>query len=141
MKGIKVIFFVLLTAVSACNPVSFSPENFIEHSGDDIMLVKNGVTLLTYKPASWQLSCSRNDGDGKYEYRVHNDDMGKYYVLTCAESLNRVGQKVQATLEWTTERANESVSGEFTVNKMEDDKIWITCARRHIGLVVKDVKQ
>lgn len=140
MKAIKVIFSVLLVTAAACNPVSFSPDKFIEHSGDDIILMKNGVTLLMYKPASWQLSCSRDEAGEKYEYRVHDDNMGEYYVFTCPVPLDQEGKQVSALLEWTTSRANEVVTGEFIINKIEDGRIWLTCAKKHIGLVVKEVR-
>ena len=119
--------------VCGCDPHGMSVEQF--SSTEKISLQVKGSVMLEYSPERHQLGFN----PGKCEFRVHDDNMADYFILTCRTMPTAVGQTVTADLVYTT--ADDVATRrelEFEVTDMDegDGRIWLWCSKAKIGIVV-----
>lgn len=121
----------LLTAVS-CDIEGLSEINM---KNEEISLSLKGVVLLQYDSRQWQIGYngSRN------EYRIHDDNMGEYFIVTCSEAPSFEGQTFKADLTYTANSAIARESGlTFEVQKLDGaGRIWLWNKSKKYGIVIK----
>jgi|GEM_PF-425161 len=124
------VFFGLLLSGCSCNKEDVK-EKYLQ--SNDIILWVDGETVLKYDPLTWQLGHDKS----KNEYRVHSDNMGKYYIVTCSSVPSSEGTTVKANVKWSTGAGSSSRDGDFTVEEISSDgKIRLWCASKKIGATV-----
>lgn len=123
---------VLYLGTGGCVGMTPDPE-FIE--SEDFILRKDGVEVLKYDPVEWQMSFNRE----KKQFRVFNDRMTKFYILTCSEIPQSEGQKVKCTLKYTDIGSTPEKTGlNFKVVKTKPDgTVWLWCRELKTGVTVK----
>lgn len=111
---------------------------------DDILLQKEVISLtvkgediIVYEPETYQ----EGHNAEKYEFRVFDDDMANWFVLTCDSRPSTVGQELRADLKWTSHDSNKTRKGlTFKVMKTAaGGYIWMWCETDAIGIVVREL--
>ena len=104
---------------------------------EDISLTVKGVDQVSYSPETFQIG---HDADNNI-FRVFDDDLANWFVLTCDERPVTEGQEVTAELSWTASNTTRSRSGLlFRVEKTgPDGYIWLWCKNEAIGIVVREL--
>ncbi len=103
----------------------------------DISLTWKGVLQMSYDPQTCQLGYN----DTKNEYRVYDDKLGYWFILTCSETPSFTGQELRADIEWTTANDTRTERGvEFKVEKTSrDGQIWLWSKSKKIGAVIQQL--
>ncbi len=106
---------------------------------NDIALSINGHVKVKYVPETFQIGFSRD----KRQFRVHNDTMSEYFIMTCSELPESEGQNIKCTLKYTCDgKANYFGSMTYNVAKLANDgTIWLWNSKKSIGVTVKVLKQ
>lgn len=114
------LFMALLALLTGCVETN---EPLPEFTGTgELSLRINGKTIMKYEPLTWQLSCNTQ----KKQFRVHNDTMSDFYVLTCSELPDKKGQQIKADLLWTSSRINKQNGLTFIVlSILGDGTVWL----------------
>ena len=133
MKSLAYTAILLITALLV---ISCVHDNFDTALLDDSTprLIVGGKTVRQYNQADGQLgyNASRN------EFRVSNDTMSEYFVLTCSDSPVSEGRKIKCDVSWTTPSGKQKRTGiTFRVELMEDDTIWLWSSSESVSAVVK----
>lgn len=124
---------IISAAGCSCNKLE---EDFL--AGENLSLRIKGKTVQEYSPENCQI--------GFYEYkkqfRVHNDTMSDYYILTCSSLPTSVGQRVHGDLKWSTYSSVSSKKGiEFKVEKIDDiGNIWLWSNNAGIAVSVRRLR-
>ena len=121
MKRIYLILAVLTTVLvsAGCNRTLDPDSTFV--GGSDIQLKVSGKTIYTYNPLTWQLGYNPTTR----EFRAMDDNGNNYFYVTCSTIPSSLGQKLEATVTWSSGSATQSVKGKFEVAKVEGDKYWL----------------
>ena len=138
MKHNILYYIVMLAmatvAIGSCNREKFAEQNI---SSIDLSLTHKGNVLISYEPLGWQIgynpSCE--------EYRIHDDTMGKYFILRYSQKPTYQGQTLKASLEYTT--SNNIIRENnlnFVVQKTDDTgRVWLWNKGKKYGIVVKQL--
>lgn len=130
--------FLLLLAVSAmaASCVEYDVTEILLQR-TDISLTWKGVLQMSYDPQTCQLGCN----DAANEYRVYDDNLGYWFILTCSDTPSFTGQELRADVEWTTENDTRIERGvEFKVEKTSrDGQIWLWSKSKKIGAVIQQL--
>ena len=110
---------VLTFFMSACNP----------YDVDEILMVRDDISL------TWQMGYNAQ----KNEFRVHDDSMGNYFILSCNARPDTEGQELEADIQWTMKTSIKRFEGvEFEVKKTSADGcVWLWNKTQGIGVVVR----
>ena len=132
----KRLLFVLLAAavtVPSCTRTLEPDSSFVAGSG--IQLKVAGQVIHTYDPLTWQLGYNASDK----EFRASDDAMKDYFFVTCSAFPSSKGQKLDATVTWSTGSSTQSVKGKFEVAKVEGDTYWLWCGdkKTQTGVTVR----
>ena len=104
---------------------------------DDLSLTIKGEDVISYRPETFQIghNAQRN------EFRVFDDELGNWFVLTCEERPSSTGQVVKADLKWTGTSTTKSRKGlSFSVEKTDSKgNVWLWCEEHAIGVVVREL--
>lgn len=115
------ILIAVLIAAAACDK-SLEPDNtFI--SGPEARLTVGGQVVHTYSPLTWQLGYNPST----LEFRACDDSMNEYFFVTCSKVPSSLGQKLDATVTWSSGNSYKSVKGRFEVVKADGDAYWLWC--------------
>ena len=135
MKTLSIFPAILFLAFlfSSCDRTLEPDSSFIGSS--DIELTIGGSVVYKYDPASWQLGYNAS----KKEFRVFDDSMKRYYTVTCSTLPSSTGQKLEATITWSSGSSTQSMKGKFEVSKVEGDTYWLWCGDKKspIGVTVR----
>ena len=73
-----------------------------------------------------------------HQFRMGNDDMSEYVVLTCSEAIVS-GKTVTANMEWTANNSIQKHEGiAFKAEKISDDgTVWLWSSSDRIAAIVK----
>lgn len=128
----SLVLLAILLCVCGCN--RFDPEEILLPR-EDISLTVKGEVMLKYDPMTFQLGYNEEMN----EFRVFDDNIGNWFMLTCKERPSSVGDVVSADLRWTTPNSTKTRRGlRFSVEKTDaQGKIWLWCKEDAIGVVVK----
>ena len=104
---------------------------------DDISLTVKGLDQIAYKSETFQIGYDEKNNT----FRVFDDNLAHWFVLSCSERPASEGQELQADISWTTPSATRSKKGlDFRVEKTgSDGYIWLWCKDEAIGVVVREL--
>ena len=122
------IFLIIASVLCmmSCNRGLEPDSSFI--AGSQVQLKVAGNVIYTYNPLTWQLGYNPT----AREFRVSDDQMKNYYIVNCSSIPSSVGQKIDATVTWTTAGGTKSIKGRFEVAKAEKDTYWLWCGDKKI---------
>lgn len=134
MRRIATYITVLVTTALACGCVkTYEPDQFFLEE-NNVVLKIDGKSKLKYDPEKSQLGFSPD----RKQFRLHNDTMSEFFILTCSELPTKQGQNIKCSLKYCTPNEIDYKTGlEFNVRKFSDDTIWLWCKKKNIGLTVK----
>ncbi len=128
------IIMTLILCLSGCR--IYDVEEILLQR-EDISLTIKGAEILSYRHETFQTghNAQRN------EFRVFDDNVGNWFVLTCRERPSTEGQTLKADLEWTSTSATKTKSGlSFSVEKTDSQgHIWLWCEDEAIGVIVREL--
>lgn len=132
-KRLPLLAGLLCLAVSCQN--NRMEEPLLE---SDTLLLKVGDTVVhTFDEANGQLGFSPD----RYEFRVSNDDMSDYFVLSCSEMPVEAGQSLKANIVWTGRSGVQRRSNvPMKVQKIQGGTIWLWSSREHVAAIVKELR-
>ena len=121
MKRIAILSAILSAAIlmAACDRSVEPDEAFL--AGQDIQLKVNGQVIYTYDPLTWQLSYNST----LKEFRAFDDPMKNWYMVKCDKVPSAVGDKITATITWSTSGQPSTLTGTMKVVKAEGDTYWL----------------
>ena len=129
------IFLIItsLLSLASCNRNLEPDSSFI--AGSQVQLKVAGSVIHTYDPLTWQLGYNPTTR----EFRVCDDAMRNYYYVTCSAVPSSKGQKLEATITWSSGSSTQSMKGKFEVSKVEGDTYWLWCGDKKspIGVTVR----
>ena len=131
MRRIAVILLLSLLALTGCQDER-QRAAFCENEG--VRLLVGGSIAFSYEPNTCQLAFSRD----RREFRAFTDSMSDFFVATFSRVPDSMGQRLTASLTWTTERevlTRKNLTLE--VVRLEGDMVWLWSASGRIGLVVR----
>ncbi len=132
-KNLRHIILILL-AVSLCGCVkTYEPDQFFLEESDMVLKI-GGKNKIRYNSDNYQIGYSPD----RKQFRLHNDTMSEFFILTCSELPSKQGQKVKCALKYCTANEIDYKTGlEFDVRKISDNIIWLWCKKKNIGVTVK----
>ena len=131
MRRIAIILLLSLLALTGCQDER-QRAAFCENEG--VRLLVGGSIAFSYEPNTCQLAFSRD----RQEFRAFTDSMSDFFVATFSRVPSELGQRLTASLTWTTERevlTRKNLTLE--VVRLEGDMVWLWSASGRIGLVVR----
>ena len=122
-----------ILAFSGCSRGLEPDSSFM--AGSDITLKVKGSVIYTYDPLTWQLGYNATTR----EFRASDDAMKQYFFVTCSAVPASVGQKLDATVTWSSGSATQSIQGKFEVAKAQNDTYWLWCGdkKTQTGVTVR----
>ncbi len=139
MKNIALSIIPVILAMvlaTSCNRILEPDSTFVGSS--NIELTVAGNVIHKYDPASWQLGYNPS----RKEFRVFDDPMKNYYTVTCSAIPSSTGQKLEATVTWSSGSSTQSTKGKFEVAKAQGDTYWLWCGDKKspVGVTVRILK-
>ena len=133
MKRTFSILLVAATMCISCNRTLEPDSTFVAGSGLQLMVA--GQVIHTYDPLTWQLGYNPT----AREFRAGDDAMKNYFFVTCSAVPSSKGQKLDATVTWSSGSSTQSVKGRFEVAKVEGDTYWLWCGdkKTQTGVTVR----
>ena len=133
MKRILSILLAASLICVSCNRTLEPDSSFVAGSG--IQLKIAGQVIHTYDPLTWQLGYNPTTR----EFRACDDGMKNYFFVTCSAVPSSMGQKLDATVTWSSGSSTQSVKGRFEVAKVEGDTYWLWCGdkKTQTGVTVR----
>lgn len=134
MKQIILLLPILFTL---CGCVTYNIDSVLLQQ-DEISLTWKGKDQIVYNEKNFQMGYNAS----KNEYRVYDDNISQWFVLTCSTRPANVGDVITADVSWTTVDNIKTVSDvEFSVKKIEENgKIWLWSTSDKIGIVVQEIQ-
>ena len=104
---------------------------------EEISLTMKGEEVLTYRQDTYQLGYNSQMN----EFRVFDDNMATWFVLTCDSRPSTEGQELTADLKWTSSNSTKTRNRlTFIVEKTDvEGHIWLWCESDAIGVIVKEL--
>jgi len=123
---------LLLSALFSCGRVAEMDAALLE--SETLCLKIKDRMIFTFDEETHQTGYNAT----LHQFRMGNDDMSEYVVLTCSGALVS-GKAVEASMEWTVNNSIQTHDGiSFKVEKMSDDgTVWLWSATDRIAAVVK----
>ena len=129
------VFILVLLCCGLWSCSSKVDEEFLR--GEDLCLEQGGETVFRYTASDCQISFNPD----KKQFRVMEDTMSKYYMVTCSEMPSSTGQKITADISWSAGAGVQTLSGvEFRVEKIEGDQIWMWSSKRKTAVSVRVIR-
>lgn len=122
----------LALILSGCSNKSRMNEAEFVTTVSDISLTINGERIFTYYEKNHQLAYD----EGKSQFRVMDDDLNNFMVVTLSKMPGNVGDIVDASITYTTDDDILERAASFTVSRMDNDKCWLWNEKGKIGVVV-----
>ena len=118
-----------LTATS-CHKTLQPDSSFVDSSS--IQLSFKGKKILEYCPATFQLAFKAS----RKEFRMFDDQMKRWCIVTCSELPSEQGQKIDATVSWSTPESDGQEKVKMEVVKAVGDEYWLWCGNKNKRLAV-----
>ena len=132
----KRLLYILtfLFILTGCNSESFEAP-FME--GSQISLTWKGSVQVLYNSNTCQLAYNR----ARNEFRVYDDRLADWFILSCNENPTQEGQTIIADISWTGDRNPKVFNKQsFTVRKVSDDgRVWLWSKKNKIGIIIKHI--
>ena len=131
-KGLIITLLPVLLAAASCNRTLEPDSTFVAGSG--ITLKVGGRVIYTYDPLTWQLGYNPTTR----EFRASDDAMKNYFFVTCSAIPTSAGQRLEATITWSSGSSIQTSKGKFEVAKVDGDRCWLWCGDKKtpIGVTV-----
>jgi hypothetical protein len=129
-KTASAVTILAALLLASCTRVVEPDAEFVENT--DIQLVVKGSKVCVYNPSDWQLGYN----EARKEFRMSDDRMKNWCTVTCAAIPKTVGQKFNATVQWSTSAKDGSEKGTFEVVKVQDSKYWLWCGAKNRKIAV-----
>ena len=110
--------------LTSCNRTLEPDATFV--AGDDIQLNIDGRVVMKYDPLTWQLGYN----SVSKEFRVFDNSMRNWYTVSCSAVPSSAGQKLDATITWSSGSSTQSMKGKFEVAKSQGDIYWLWCGEK-----------
>ncbi len=125
-----------MAVLSSCGKDVQAQEDF-KTACPTVGLTVSGVPAYEFSDASVQMSFN----ESKRQFRVSDDSMKYYYVLTVDKLPQGLGSTFTGDVVWTTNVDVRKRSGlKFKVINMSGDLMWVWNKKNDIGLVVRYVR-
>ena len=131
MRRLSIILLLSLLALTGCQDERLR-NAFCENEG--VRLLVGGSIAFSYEPNTCQLAFSRD----QREFRAYTDTMSDFFVAELSRVPTTLGQRLTASLTWTTERevlTRKNLTLE--VVRLEGDMVWLWSDAGRIGLTVR----
>jgi hypothetical protein len=119
MKKIAAIAALVLLLAGCNGKIEMDPQLL---TTDQVSLMVKGKMIFTLEDG--QLAYNRKLG----QFRAGNDDMSRFFILTCRTSVLQEGQEVTADIQWTSGNTVKTQKGlVFKVEKYESTglvRLW-----------------
>ncbi|MDD6254307.1 MAG: hypothetical protein ACI3ZO_02710 [Candidatus Cryptobacteroides sp.] len=132
LKYLPALFAIASAFLSGCSKGYDPDPDFL--ASDRIMLKIGGTEKMVYAPDNCQIGFNRS----LKQFRVCNDNMSEYYILTCNALPVEVGQNITCSLKYAS-GASSYIRGNlsFRVEKMDaEGNIRLWCKDKGIGVGV-----
>jgi len=105
---------------------------------EDISLTVKGETVISYDASDFQMGFNSK----RNEFRVHDDLMANFFILSCSEIPTSEGQTIHVDMTWTGKTKTYTETDlKFSVEKVDDSGlIWLWNSSDKIGVVIKDIR-
>lgn len=124
------ILIAFIFAICSC--VEPKPNDSFLESNDLCLIFKDKI-IHKYDPLTWQLGYNQT----KKEFRVYNDNVSDFYILTCNQLPQKVGQEIQGDLKWSDSSIKNRKNLTFTVKKIDyQGRIWLWNSKNEIAISV-----
>ncbi|MGM9736866.1 MAG: hypothetical protein ACI3ZT_00465 [Candidatus Cryptobacteroides sp.] len=133
LKYLPALFAIASALLAGCSNGYDTDPDFL--ASDRIMLKIGGTEKMVYSPENCQIGFNRS----LKQFRVCNDNMSEYYILTCNALPAGEGQNITASLKYAS-GASSYIRGSlsFRVEKMDaEGNIWLWCKDKGIGVGVR----
>ena len=121
----------LLVGVLSCQTYDIEEVLLVN---DDVALIVRGTPVFTYDAGTCQLGFN----DQKNEFRVYDDSIGEWFILTCDKLPDTEGMSLKAKLEYTVPTSLVSYKDlTFVVKKTSGEYSWLWNDSRSIGVVLR----
>lgn len=102
---------------------------------EDISLTVRGAVKMAYEEGLFQLGYNAE----KNEFRVFDDNVADWFVLSCGSRPDTEGQTLKADISWTESSTTKSYKNiRFKVKRTDSDgRIWLWSEDEAIGVIVK----
>lgn len=119
---------ILAAALAICSCSRTLEPDSMWVGGTGMELNVAGTVIHKYDPLTWQLGYNPS----AREFRVFDDSMKNYYIVTCSAIPSSTGQKLEATVIWSSGSSTQSAKGKFEVAKAQGDTYWLWCGDKKI---------
>ncbi|MBO5635599.1 MAG: hypothetical protein J5907_09295 [Bacteroidales bacterium] len=138
MKTLIRLLQILAAALAICSCSRTLEPDSLWVGGTGMELNVAGSVIHKYDPLTWQLGYNPS----AREFRVFDDSMKNYYIVTCAAIPSSTGQKLEATVTWSSGSSTQSAKGKFEVAKAQGDTYWLWCGdkKNPVGVTVRILK-
>ena len=118
-----------------CSCTGKGPDNEFLTTPSEYELMVKGRKVFSDRPYDCQTSANSRHN----EYRVHNDNMSDWYILSLDSKPVSEGQKVKGSIEWTDSRDVERKNGStLQVSKVgSTGRVWLWCRKEQIGAIIQ----
>lgn len=126
---------LLATLTIICSCTGKGPDSEFLTTPSEFVLSVKGRTVFSAGP----YNCQSSSNPKRNEYRVHNDNMSDWYMLSLDSTPVSEGQRVKGSIEWTDSRDVMHKSGlTFQVSKVSNTgRIWLWCRKEEIGAIIQ----
>ena len=124
---------VMAASLTGCLSESTMGEEDFVSKVSDISLIVNWRTQMKFDEDRHQIAYNEISG----QFRVMDDDLNNYFVITLGSMPGKVGDVVPATIVYTTQDDIPQVTADFTVSKYENDMFWLWNDGKKIGTVIR----
>lgn len=123
-----------VTAFSSCINKGGEWENIFVNNEDDISLTIAGQKVFSYNPNTCQIGYNA----GNRQYRVSDDNMSDFFILTVKKIPEEEGEMIYSTIYYTTRDRIKTENMDLKVVKKDNDgKIWLWNSSKKCGVVIK----
>lgn len=130
----KLIYFILaMLAVAACQ------DNY-----EEVLLVREDISLTVKDEVMMSFNentCQLGYSSASNEYRVYDEKLSNWYIISCSEQPTTEGQSIKANLQYTTDKDVKTFTGlTFNVVKTSSEGlIWMWNKDKRIGIIIKNL--
>ncbi len=132
----KIIYIIALAAlmVCACTNDNFNEADFVTQISSVSLTVK-GAEVMKYDNSVHQLAWN----DEKMQFRMMDDSLGNFFVVTLNKMPSVEGETVGAELVYTTYTSIKTVSSTFNVSKISGRYYWLWEPDTDTGVVIQEL--
>lgn len=135
MRYFKITFAIMLSFLAGCTGKNELAEALLECQ--DISLTWKGIPQVTYDSGTFQLGYNSS----KHEYRVYDDKLAYWFIISCSEKPTSEGQTLKADISWTGASKTYTYKNiQMTVKKTDTSgQVWLWNQSEALGIMIKNI--